>query len=26
VIELEDYGSQPIMLNNIKTDAKNATK
>jgi hypothetical protein len=26
VIELEDYASQPIMLNNIKAEPKNATK
>jgi len=26
VIELEDFATQPIMLNNIKADTKNATK
>jgi len=26
VIELEDFATQPIMLNNIKAEAKNATK
>ena len=26
VIELEDFASQPIMLNNIKSEPKNATK
>ena len=26
VIELEDFASQPIMLNNIKSAPKNATK
>jgi len=26
VIELEDFASQPIMLNNIKAETKNATK
>ena len=26
VIELEDFASQPIMLNNIKAEAKNATR
>ena len=26
VIELEDFASQPIMLNNIKSETKNATK
>jgi len=26
VIELEDFASQPIMLNNIKAEPKNATK
>jgi hypothetical protein len=26
VIELEDFATQPIMLNNIKSESKNATK
>jgi hypothetical protein len=26
VIELEDFATQPIMLNNIKSEPKNATK